>query len=69
MAAAIVPADVTVSVGVGETTRLFRVPINDITKGFYSPYDVAPDGQRFLLNVPDRPSSLFFLRGLDGLVR
>jgi Tol biopolymer transport system component len=67
MAAAILAEGATL--GVGETTRLFRVPINDITKGFYSPYDVAPDGQRFLLNVPDRPSSLFFLRGLDGLVR
>lgn len=32
------------------------------------PYDVAPDGQRFLLNVPDRPPSLFFLQGLDTMM-
>jgi Tol biopolymer transport system component len=67
MAATIVPAGASVSVS--ETARLFRVPLNDITKGFYAPYDVAPDGQRFLLNVPDRPSSLFFLQGLDAIVK
>jgi hypothetical protein len=29
---------------------------------------VSPDGQRFLLNVPDRPTPLFFLQGLDGVI-
>jgi dipeptidyl aminopeptidase/acylaminoacyl peptidase len=53
----------------GKPRRLFTVPLNDITRSFFSPYDVAPDGQRFLLNVPDRPSALYFLQGLDHLVR
>jgi Tol biopolymer transport system component/predicted Ser/Thr protein kinase len=57
------------SITVGETTRLFRVPLNDVTRLFVPPYDVAPDGQRFLLNVPDRPSPLFFLRGLSAIVK
>jgi len=39
-------------------TRLFRIPLNDITRVFESPYDVAPDGQRFLLNVPEMPTPL-----------
>ena len=36
--------------------------------GAAMPYDAAPDGQRFLLNVPDRPPSLFFLQGLDAIM-
>ena len=71
------PADEMMSVSVtrsGETIitgapqRLFRIPLNDITRASYSPYGVTPDGQRFLLNVPDRPTPLFFLQGLEGLV-
>jgi serine/threonine protein kinase len=42
-------------------------PGSEIVPGVM-PYDAAPDGQRFLLNVPDRPPSLFFLQGLDALV-
>ena len=57
------------TVTLGKPKRLFTVPLNDITRSFFSPYDVAPDGQRFLLNVPDRPSALYFLQGLDHLVR
>ncbi len=54
---------------IGEPKRLFVRPLNDIARSFFSPYDVAPDGQRFLLNVPDRPSPLYFLQGLEDLVR
>ena len=57
------------AVTVGKPRRLFTVPLNDITRSFFAPYDVAPDGERFLLNVPDRPSALYFLQGLDKLVR
>jgi hypothetical protein len=52
----------------GEPTRLFRIPVNDITGRAFSPYDVAPDGQRFLLNVPEAPLPLLYIRGIDQLI-
>jgi hypothetical protein len=60
---------VTGTIQIGEPKRLFTLPLNDITRSFVSPYDVAPDGQRFLLNLPDRPDSLFFLQGLAALIK
>jgi len=56
------------AIATGKPQRLFRIPLNDITRSGYTPYGVTPDGQRFLLNVPDRPTPLFFLQGLEGLV-
>ena len=53
----------------GQPQRLFRVPLNDITRSSWPPYAPAADGQRFLLNVPDRPTPLFFLQGLRGMVK
>jgi Tol biopolymer transport system component len=53
----------------GKPQRLFRIPLNDITRRGFPPYGVSPDGQRFLLNVPDRPTPLFFLQGLMGLLK
>jgi eukaryotic-like serine/threonine-protein kinase len=53
----------------GKPERLFRIPLNDITRGSWAPYGVSPDGQRFLLNVPDRPTPLFYLQGLRGLMK
>jgi len=53
----------------GKPQRLFRIPLNDITRRGFPPYGVSPDGQRFLLNVPDRPTPLFFLQGLKGLLK
>ncbi|HEY7474532.1 MAG TPA: hypothetical protein VH679_05935, partial [Vicinamibacterales bacterium] len=53
----------------GKPQRLFRIPLNDITRTSYAPYGVSPDGQRFLLNVPDRPTPLFYMQGLRGLVK
>lgn len=54
----------------GEPKRLFGVPLNDIANAINDspPFAVAPDGQRFLLNVPDRPDALFFLQGLEALL-
>jgi dipeptidyl aminopeptidase/acylaminoacyl peptidase len=49
----------------GTPKQLFRIPLNDITRSFASPFDVAPDGERFLLNVPETPSPLFYVRGLE----
>jgi eukaryotic-like serine/threonine-protein kinase len=49
--------------------RLFRIPLNDITRNSYPPFGISPDGQRFLLNVPDRPTPLFYLQGLRGLIK
>jgi len=56
------------SISPGKPQRLFRIPLNDITRTAVAPYDVSPDGQRFLLNVPDSPAPLFFLQGLEGLI-
>ena len=52
----------------GKPHSLFRIPLNDIGADWFSPYDVTSDGQRFLLNIPDRPEPLMFLQGLDALV-
>jgi hypothetical protein len=46
----------------GAPKQLLRIPLNDITRVFASPYDVAPEGQRFLLNVPETPTPLFCIR-------
>jgi Tol biopolymer transport system component len=50
--------------------KLFSVPLNDIANAINdsAPYAVARDGQRFLLNVPDRPDPLFFLQGVNALM-
>ena len=56
------------SITPGQPQRLFRIPLNDITRGGVAPYAVSADGQRFLLNVPDRPTPLFFLQGLDSVL-
>jgi Tol biopolymer transport system component len=64
-------ADVTSSgngISLGQPQKLFSIPLNDATREFFSPYDVAPGGERFLMNLPDRPAALFFLQGLDAIV-
>ena len=48
--------------------QLFHIPLNDIGDDAFAPYDVAADGQRFLLNIPERPEPLFFLQGLAAFV-
>jgi eukaryotic-like serine/threonine-protein kinase len=53
---------------VGEPRSLFKVAINDITDDF-SPYDVTPDGQRFLMNLPEPPEPLLFIQGFDELLK
>ena len=53
----------------GIPQRLFRIPLNDITRASYTPYGVSPDGKRFLLNVPDRPTPLFYMQGLREMVK
>jgi Tol biopolymer transport system component len=52
----------------GEPRLLFRIPLNDITRNAYPPYAVSPDGQRFLLNVPEAPSALLYIRGIRQLI-
>jgi hypothetical protein len=54
------------TVTVGEPQKLFSRALSRLPT--VMPYDAAPDGQRFLLNVPDRPPSLFFLQGLDAMM-
>jgi hypothetical protein len=52
----------------GEPARLFRMPLNAISGIEAAPYDVSPDGQRFLLNVPEPPAPLLFMQGVDRLI-
>ncbi|HYN10530.1 MAG TPA: protein kinase [Vicinamibacterales bacterium] len=42
----------------GARTVLFRVVLNDIVRETLPPFAVAPDGKRFLLNVPAAPEPL-----------
>ena len=51
----------------GGHQKLFRMVINDLIRDSYSPFDVAPDGQRFLLNVPEPSEPLSFIQGIDAL--
>jgi eukaryotic-like serine/threonine-protein kinase len=53
---------------VGEPRSLFKVAINDIADDF-SPYDVTPDGQRFLVNSPEPPEPLLFIQGFQELLK
>jgi hypothetical protein len=57
------------SVVPGKPKQLFRIPLNDITRDLFSPYAAAPNGQRFLLNVSDRPDPLLFIQGLGAIVK
>jgi len=52
----------------GDPRELFRVPLNDITRFALAPYDVAPDGQQFLLNVTEPPTPLLFIHGIGALI-
>jgi len=46
--------------------QLFRIQLNDLARLVYSPFEVSPDGQRFLLNVPESPpAQLFYVRGVE----
>ena len=52
----------------GRPHALFRIPLNDIGDDWFSPYDVSADGQKFLLNIPERPEPLLFLQGFEAFV-
>jgi len=40
------------SMDIGTPAALFRMVMADIVGGLQSPYDAAPDGQQFLVIVP-----------------
>jgi eukaryotic-like serine/threonine-protein kinase len=42
----------------GARTTLFRIVLNDIIRENQPPFAVAPDGKRFLVNVPSAPEPL-----------
>ena len=46
----------------GARTVLFRIVLNDIIREEQPPFAVAPDGKRFLLNVPSAPEPLTLLQ-------
>jgi hypothetical protein len=52
-----------------EPRRLFRIPINDIASTISCPFDVTPDGQRFLVNVPEPPEPLVFILGFEEFLK
>lgn len=54
---------------ISEPRRLFKIAINDITTYLFSPYDVSPDGQRFLMNIAEPPQPLLFVQGIGELLR
>lgn len=67
----IMAADITVrgsTIVPGRPHVLFRIPLNDIGGEAFAPYDVSANGQRFLLNIPERPEPLFFLQGLEAFM-
>lgn len=51
----------------GPPQKLFSIPLNDGLRETPPPYDLAPDGQRFLMNLPDRSASLLLVQGLDAI--
>jgi Tol biopolymer transport system component len=53
---------------VEDARHLFKIMTNDIASDF-SPYDVTPDGQRFLVNVPEPPEPLLFIQGFEELLK
>jgi hypothetical protein len=44
------------SLEISTPTRLFRMTMVDLIHGLISPYDVSPDGQKFLVIVPVQSS-------------
>jgi len=67
MAVTVVSAGATLRVS--EPQRLFKVALNDIGGDLFCPYDVAPDGQRFLMNLPEPPQPLLFIQGIEELLK
>ena len=64
-------ADITVrgsTIVAGRPHVIFRIQLNDIGAEWFSPYDVDALGQRFLLNIPERPEPLLFLQGFEAFV-
>jgi hypothetical protein len=54
---------------IGEPQPLFKVSINDIAADNFSPYDVTPDGQRFLVNMLEPPEPLLYIQGIEELLQ
>jgi eukaryotic-like serine/threonine-protein kinase len=52
---------------IGEPRSLFRIAMAD--SAVFNPYDVAPDGQRFLVNLPETPQPLLFIQGIEELLK
>jgi Tol biopolymer transport system component len=50
----------------GQPRELFRIVLNDITRGEWAPYDVTDDGQRFLVSVPESPAPLTLIQHIGA---
>jgi hypothetical protein len=53
----------------GERRRLFQIAMNDIARDLFPPLAVAPDGQRFLVNVPEPPEPLTLMQRVDRFLK
>jgi hypothetical protein len=53
----------------GDSHRLFQMVMNDITRDYLAPFDVAPDGQRFLVNAPDPPQPLTLIQHVSAFLK
>jgi len=52
----------------GPQQKLFRLVMNDIIRETFSPFDVSPDGQRFLVNAPEPSEPLTMIQGFQKLL-
>jgi hypothetical protein len=43
--------------------------MNDIARDLFPPLAVAPDGQRFLFNVPEPPEPLTLMQRVDRFLK
>jgi serine/threonine-protein kinase len=50
----------------GAATKLFRMVVNDVIRDSYAPFDVAADGQRFLINVAEPAEPLTLIQGIGA---
>jgi Tol biopolymer transport system component len=53
----------------GDSHRLFQMVMNDITRDYLAPFDVAPNGQRFLVNVPEPPLPLTLIEHVSAFLK
>ena len=54
---------------VGQPQYLFKVAMNDLASEQHSPFDVTPNGQRFLVNLPEAPEPILLIQRFEKLLQ